>query len=43
MNIINDNHLDNAQIQANMTAVHNILNGVTSVFASKEAKLAVAA
>ena len=44
MNIINDNHLDNAQIQANMTVVHNILNGGTGlVSASEEVELAVAA
>jgi hypothetical protein len=40
---INDNHLDNAQVQANMSVVHNILNGGTSVSVSEEVELAVAA
>jgi hypothetical protein len=44
MNIINDNHLENAQVQANMTVVHNILNGIEELSsASKEVELAVAA
>jgi hypothetical protein len=43
--LINDNHLENAQIQANMTVVHNILNGDKDlvVSASREVELAVAA
>jgi hypothetical protein len=42
--LINDNHLENAQIQANMNTVDNILNGVISLFsASREVELAVAA
>jgi hypothetical protein len=41
--LINDNHLENAQIQANMAVVHNILNGGTSVSVSEEVELAVAA
>ena len=44
MKLINDNHLDNAQVQANMAVVHNILNGdVTIGSTSEEVELAVAA
>ena len=43
MNIINDNHLENAQVQANMSVVHNILNGGTEASISREVELAVAA
>lgn len=44
MNIINDNHLENAQIQANMAVVHNILNGDVIIGStSEEVELAVAA
>jgi len=41
--LINDNHLENAQIQANMSVVHNILNGdVVIGSTSEEVELAVA-
>ena len=41
--ILNDKQQENAQVQANMTVVHNILNGGTEVSVSKEVELAVAA
>ena len=34
--ILNDKQQENAQVQANMTVVHNILNGGTSVRKSSD-------
>ena len=41
--ILNDKQQENAQVQANMTVVHNILNGGTEVSVSEEVELAEAA
>lgn len=43
MNQVIDKQIDNAQVQANMTVVHNILNGGTEVSVSEEVELAEAA
>jgi len=43
VNQVIDKQKENAQVQANMSVVHNILNGGTSVSVSKEVELAVAA
>ena len=42
--ILNDKQTENAQVQANMTVVHNILNGGNEygITASQEVELAVA-
>ena len=41
--ILNDKQQENTQVQANMTVVHNILNGGTEVSVSEEIELAEAA
>ena len=43
MNQVIDKQIENAQVQANMTLVHNILNGGTEVSVSEEVELAEAA
>jgi len=43
VNQVIDKQIDNAQVQANMTLVHSILNGGTEVSVSEEVELAEAA